>query len=605
MLEKYCFAYCRDSVFEITLDGTFASAYGVFFYTPLNDKYLVDSAYIIDDILFAAEKNAEYIYAPGLSLVDGNAYVNCKNTAKLVTDPYMLSDFTNLETLVLSGNVSSYMFALDNAPETLSKVIVAEKFDADYLKKMSNLKNVTYYVEADKNESVLSVTGIKWNSGNKVYYGDEWILTQFRDADGKIISMDAVVIDEVIRQPYMESYTDENGIYHKFVGWDVNDDGSADFIPATSATDVFAKAVFKTHNLAEAEIINPTCTVNGRFTQYCADCGECMEDYIIPAIGHERSEFIKEVEASCSARGYTEYKCDVCGENFKTSYVDKKACSYGEYVYTVEPTSENTGSRTRSCEICFHKERENVPKLPHNYVSTVTRESTCSKEGSITHVCSSCGDTVTESIPTLAHEYVKRKVSKSWLKILIEKLLNMFFGYEGDNVYYYECAKCHYVMTVYYAAGKTTVQSVPCKHKSTSEWMLVQEASPTQLGIMVKNCNLCNEYVEAVTIDAIICSIKEFAADVGDDSILTNTVVVNVPANGKVFIALYSYNGRLLDVRQASLDEEGFAEVAFDKPDDAYKVEAFVMDEYSNPVCESKELKVGNAVILESAESFE
>lgn len=594
--------YCRNTAIDVTLTGTVKEAYATFYQDKIHEKYLVDSAYIINNILFGTEKNAEYIYAPGVSLVDNNAYARCVNTAKLVTDPYKVSAFTNLETLVLSGAGSNY--ALTGAPATLSKVIVAEDFDNNYLNQMSKLKNVTYFVEADKDESILTVTNTKWNSGNKVYYGDEWILTQFRDADGKIISMDAVVTNEIIRQPYMESYIDENGIYHKFVGWDVNNDGYADFIPATSVTDIFAQAVFKTHNLSEAEVINPTCTENGRFTQHCADCGECIDDYIIPAIGHQRSEFIKEVTASCSARGYTEYRCNVCGETFKTNYVDKTPCSYGEYVYTVEPTCEKTGLRTRTCTICFSKEQESVPKLPHNYVSTVKREPTCSKEGSITHICSVCKATVTESIPTLPHEYAKRTVSKSWIRILIEKLLNLFFGYEGNNAYYYECVKCRHIMTVEDSKGNTSVQSVACSHKTTSDWTLVQEANREHFGIMVKSCDLCSEYVEAMTFDAAVCDITEFTADIVDNRILSSASVVNVPENSKVFIALYSYSGKLLEVKQAIPDEEGSTEAAFDMSDDAYSIKIMILDENADPECEAKELQVGTAVISDNIEQL-
>ena len=47
-----------------------------------------------------------------------------------------------------------------------------------------------------------------------------------------------------------------------------------------------------------------------------------------------------------------------------------------------------------------------------------------------------------EYIPTIGHTYVKKYVSKTFIQWLIDLVLDIFFGYEGDKAYYYECSGC-------------------------------------------------------------------------------------------------------------------------------------------------------------------
>lgn len=103
-------------------------------------------------------------------------------------------------------------------------------------------EGINIYVEHNKIDAPWDSIYPGWNNGNNVFYGGEWINATFRDNSGEIISSEYYLTSQVIRQPYLEFASDERYDY-SFAGWDVNGDGIADAIPATSTKHIDAMAV--------------------------------------------------------------------------------------------------------------------------------------------------------------------------------------------------------------------------------------------------------------------------------------------------------------------------------------------------------------------------
>lgn len=86
-----------------------------------------------------------------------------------------------------------------------------------------------------------------------------------------------------------------------------------------------------------------------------------------------------------------------CRKHFYFSIVSKK------------PTCNNTGVKTYTCMMCNDTYTEEIPKLEHEYKTTIT-EATCEKNGIKTYSCLNCNKTYTEKIPAKGHVYIEKVV---------------------------------------------------------------------------------------------------------------------------------------------------------------------------------------------------
>jgi DNA-directed RNA polymerase subunit RPC12/RpoP len=113
----------------------------------------------------------------------------------------------------------------------------------------------------------------------------------------------------------------------------------------------------------------------------------------------------------------------------------------------------------------------------HSYVITQKKESTCQNEGTVKYLCSVCGYELTETVPTSSHNYEKNYASKSWLQWLIETLLDILFGYEGDRGYYYKCVDCNHIATVDEKVSDSTSGVLSSCNHVLGDWIVIKEAS--------------------------------------------------------------------------------------------------------------------------------
>ncbi len=414
----------------------------------------------------------------------------------------VLSYLTNLESLVLTALPTEHWIygylAWDpsDIPLTLKTIVLKDGCNVTDSWLFYGIAGVTIYVETEKINTQWDHDFVSWNNGNRVYYGGEWIKAEFCDANGNILSSEYYTTSQVIRQPILENIAD--GEYLKvFVGWDLDGDGVADVVPATSAVDIHATAVFKTHRPGEWTEQVPTCTEDGYRQQLCLDCGEVLSYKHLPKLGHTSAGLVQTVAPTCTEEGYEIHTCATCGEQYHTLFVSATGHSFGEWIEEVEAACTETGLRYHICATCTYREDEMIPAIGHSYTAEVTKTATCTKQGEITYTCEHCGDVVTEATATLPHNYEKVYANKTFLQWLIEHLLNIFFGYEGENGYYFQCTDCRHIQTYEEAMTfSSSTASSTCQHQ-LGDWTVALNPSCMDVGVEMHYCVLCGEGVEA------------------------------------------------------------------------------------------------------------
>ena len=387
------------------------------------------------------------------------------------------------------------------------------------------ITGITIYVEATEADTRWDENYPGWNNGNKVVYGDDWITADFYDQNGTLVSSEIFLTHQIIRQPYLElaEGLEESQV---LVGWDINGDGVADTIPATSTVDIVAYPVIETRASEytvsfydadgktliskvilpySAEIVAPVIekkmgyTTSGwvGYTEGMTVSGNhvFVLDRVHNGGGHDYAEPIW-VAPICTEQGYNKHICTVCGEWYATDHMEATGHDYHSAVTGASCTMD--GERRYTCSVCGHTYSESIPAHGHNYIGTVVKNATCTEYGEIRFVCEHCGDRVTEKTPMAAHNYQKRTAPKWWLQILIERILNVFFGYEGDNIFYYECVDCKHIQTAEEStasSGVAGIQSAGCAHQ-LSDWTEYIAPTCEGDGVDAKFCTICEKTVE-------------------------------------------------------------------------------------------------------------
>lgn len=299
----YAFRDCRslisikisDSVTSIGHDAFVGTAY----YNNL-DNWKSGALHIGKHLIRVSKDAVYYIFHDGA--VADEAFNGCYKLKKLTISGNCewhygsyesgLSSLTNLETLVLTELPTHYIYqyfgGTSSRPITLKNIVLA-----DGVRMRSNafygITGVTIYVAANEKDARWDENFPGWNNGNKVVYGDKWITADFYDKDGNIISSDILLTSQIVRQPYVASMMDDT-YYYEFLGWDIDGDGIDDVVPATSSSNISARAVYG-------------------------------KDYKCVAVGHSYIDVI--TPPTLDSEGFTTHTCSVCGDEYIDSYVDK------------------------------------------------------------------------------------------------------------------------------------------------------------------------------------------------------------------------------------------------------------------------------------------
>ncbi len=188
----------------------------------------------------------------------------------------------------------------------------------------------------------------------------------------------------------------------------------------------------KTGHDEQEEVIDPTCTENGKVRTFCANgcTGEGafeekivdLEDKEMQALGHDLqiAELFK--EPTCTETGFARYECsraEECGlaPEYK---VIPAAHTNGEGVVKKPATCTEPGVIEYTCEICGTVTTEEIEALEHDFSEFKVIDATCTESGKIGQQCSKCGTcsddtlTVTEDTTAAELEAAKDKIKESW-----------------------------------------------------------------------------------------------------------------------------------------------------------------------------------------------
>ena len=539
----------HNKLSELTVEGTIQSMHETLVdYTPLEEN----AENYVDGLL--TRNNWLITVLPGLRYVekfDGNvatgAYSDASKTLKGAVD-VRVDGFTNLEFVILTDAKIESMHNYITPPKTLKTVVLEKGYDVNSRYTFNSLSGADIFVKKQQKDVDWDTQYPGWNHGNKVYYGGTWCFAEFRDSDGTILDWHAYPSSEVIRQPAMQNRVEGEYTY-VFVGWDLDGDGFADFVPATSQTDIYARAVYEKHRPDEPSFIPATCTEDGKKTVICLDCGEVLFDTVLPAFGHVKGDYVETVLPTCTNRGYDVYVCETCSETFRTDEIAKLAHDFVDWNVIFEASCVQNGARERSCTVCGYTETEPIPAKGHSFRLEKTKQPTCTAFGENEYVCTECHEHAVEKIDKLPHEYVRKTVPKHWLRILLEKLLNMFFGYEGNNIYYYECRICRHIQTAdeHVSSRMAAVQGVGCMHEVGEDWENLPAPASADLSIYGKYCIHCGELVEAKLADAVKLTVTELNAQRTDSELIVDIAVENLPEAYFSCLSVYDKTNRMIE----------------------------------------------------------
>lgn len=162
---------------------------------------------------------------------------------------------------------------------------------------------------------------------------------------------------------------------------------------------------------ADGNVMLPTCTTEGKYKEYCENCGTVFGEYTEPA-----SHIIVTLPAvapTCTQTGLTEgKKCSRCDAVLEAQKVvaatghtlDKEADSYLPFK---APTCTESGlTEGGVCTVCDETVAQvTIAPYGHNFTNKVVKEdATCTTDGLAIYTCSICAATKEEVIPA-AHTF--------------------------------------------------------------------------------------------------------------------------------------------------------------------------------------------------------
>lgn len=154
-----------------------------------------------------------------------------------------------------------------------------------------------------------------------------------------------------------------------------------------------------------------TCTQDGKTEgRSCSRCGVVFaESKVLPALGHEFSDFIIDVKPTCTGMGRKYRECTRCGEKSEYTDVEPAGHSYSDYVYNDDATCTADGTKSARCTACGAIDTVTAQDtaLGHYEVTDAGYAATCVDSGLTdgSH-CRRCGEILVKGniIPALGHD---------------------------------------------------------------------------------------------------------------------------------------------------------------------------------------------------------
>ena len=314
-----------DSIVEI---GESCFRHSKFYHDRSN---WTDGSLYVGSNLIEADTNAIVFKVPeNVTCIAYGAFDECYRLREIEignAPEGILMNMTNLETLVIykmpEGGVREYFtrYGIMNVPITLKDVVLSEGVrmveDA-----FSYIQNVNIFVDQLEKDTMWDENFPGWNNHNRVSYSDKWMVAKFYDGNGELIHKEVFLTSQVVRQPWVSDRVDGNLTY-VFVGYDLDGDGVADFIPATSTSDILATAVFQSYDTCELNghtegdwiiEIEANCVQTGVQKKYCTVCLEEIDSREYTEIKHRESDWMNDGD-------YLYIECLDCHERFEEIYI--------------------------------------------------------------------------------------------------------------------------------------------------------------------------------------------------------------------------------------------------------------------------------------------
>ena len=129
-----------------------------------------------------------------------------------------------------------------------------------------------------------------------------------------------------------------------------------------------------------------TCTAEGRMERSCKTCGH-RESRPVAVLPHAYTPAL--TAPNCTDGGFTTYTCE-CGDSYVADHTDALGHDLTDWVVINDPTCTEDGLEERWCQRCEHREARIVDPLGHSYTATIVKPQ-CTVGGYTEYVCF-CGD---------------------------------------------------------------------------------------------------------------------------------------------------------------------------------------------------------------------
>ncbi|MBQ7380169.1 MAG: leucine-rich repeat protein, partial [Clostridia bacterium] len=468
---------------------------------------------------------------PNTQMIAARAFDGCYSLKEVIIGGNglgALSGVTNLERLMITElptehGISGYFSSgSGSVPMTLKTVVLKESVTMQN-HAFGRVKGVTIYVEGLESDLRWDANYPLWHNDNRVVYSDKWIVANFYDENGDLFSNEIFLTSQVIRQP--ELITEKGQQYSKvLIGWDLDGDGIADSVPATSTLDLHAYPVFETRAttytvrfyaedgatlLAKmrlpygSEIVPPEVAEKQGYTM------RGWSGYTDGMTVRGDHTFILEREhiggkhvyadavwcaPTCTEQGCYKAVCTVCGEWIGTDFVPATGHAYSTEI--TPPTCFADGSILYTCASCGDRYTEILPCEGHDFSIEKTVAATCTEQGTVYSRCTACGAQITESVPISEHTYQKTVVTHEWMQNLLALMPKIFYGNEDDGAYYFACVDCGYIQHKN-DVGQSSSSSVNdvCSHV-LGAWSVIESATCLTPEVQGRVCSLCQKLLE-------------------------------------------------------------------------------------------------------------
>lgn len=159
-----------------------------------------------------------------------------------------------------------------------------------------------------------------------------------------------------------------------------------------------------------------TCTTDGSKSYHCTSdgCSATTGSVVIPAKGHQYTEWEITRPATCTEEGSAERTCPECGLKETIHFEATGHIWMKEPTVDKQPTCTEDGEESIHCAVCDAKKEDSakpVAELGHAWdAGVITTPATYELEGVMTYTCTTCGKTRTEVIPGLKRTSIEDAV---------------------------------------------------------------------------------------------------------------------------------------------------------------------------------------------------